>query len=79
VHLDGFTPVRRMVEVRPETGPAIMSVALKALATPTETADGRKLLAAGMIPLDGVRTVADGRARDRAASTTGETAWRLAI
>ena len=38
VHLDGFAPsVRRMVEVRPEAGPAIMSVALKALATPARS------------------------------------------
>ena len=80
VHLDGFAPsVRRMVEVRPEAGPAIMSVALKALAAQTETADGRKLLAAGLIPLDGVRTVADAGAPGDAGSEydLGETAWRL--
>jgi hypothetical protein len=60
VHLDGFAPsVRRMVEVRPEAGPAIMSVALKSLSTPAQTGDGRTILAAGMIPLDGVRAVSD--------------------
>ena len=80
VHLDGFAPsVRRMVEVRPEAGPAIMSVALKALAPAAETADGRKLLAAGVIPLDGVRTVADTGASSDPGSEYdyGETAWRL--
>jgi hypothetical protein len=80
VHLDGFAPsVRRMVEVRPEAGPAIMSVALKALAPAAETAAGRKLLAAGVIPLDGVRTVADAGAPSDSGSEYdyGETAWRL--
>jgi len=80
VHLDGFAPsVRRMVEVRPETGPAIMSVALKALAAPAETADGRKLLAAGVIPLDGIRTAANAGAPGDPGSEydLGETAWRL--
>ena len=60
VHLDGFAPsVRRMVEVKPEAGPAIMSVALKSLSTTAQTRDGRTILAAGMIPLDGVRAVSD--------------------
>ena len=68
-----------MVEVRPEAGPAIMSVALKALAPAAETADGRKILAAGVIPLDGVRTVADaGTSTDPGGDYDyGETAWRL--
>jgi hypothetical protein len=80
VHLDGFAPsVRRMVEVRPGAGPAILSVALKALGSPAETADGRRLLAAGVIPLDGVRTVADAGAPPDPGSDYdhGETAWRL--
>ena len=80
VHLDGFAPsVRRMVEVRPDGGPAILSVALKAMAPAAETADGRKILAAGVIPLDGVRTVADtGAPADPGGEYDyGETAWRL--
>jgi hypothetical protein len=80
VHLDGFAPsVRRMVEVRPEAGPAILSVALKALASPAEAADGRRLLAAGVIPLDGVQTIAEpGSPADSGSDYDhGETAWRL--
>jgi Carboxypeptidase regulatory-like domain len=80
VHLDGFAPsVRRMVEVRPEAGPAIMSVALKSLSTPAQTGDGRAILAAGMIPLDGVRAVSDdGAPADPLDDHDhGETAWRL--
>ncbi|HSP91271.1 MAG TPA: carboxypeptidase-like regulatory domain-containing protein [Vicinamibacterales bacterium] len=78
VHLDGFAPsVRRIVEVRPEAGPSIMSVALKALASPAVTADGRTLLAAGVIPLDGVRTGADASSDPGGDYDYGETAWRL--
>jgi hypothetical protein len=78
VHLDGFTPsVRRMVEVRPEAGPAIMSVALKSLASPAQTADGRVILAAGTIPLDGARAVSDDGAPADADHDHGEIAWRL--
>ena len=78
VHLDGFAPsVRRMIEVRPGAGPAIMSVALRALATPSQTPDGRTILAAGVIPLDGVRTVSDDGASADADHDHGETAWRL--
>jgi hypothetical protein len=80
VHLDGFAPsLRRMVEVRPEAGPAIMSVALKALAASAVSADGRTVLAAGVIPLDGARTGGDGGATADATGEydTGETAWRL--
>ena len=79
VHLDGFAPsARRMVEVRPEAGPAIMSVALKSLSAASQTADGRTILAAGVIPFDGART-ASGDTADAAASEydLGETAWRL--
>jgi hypothetical protein len=79
VHLDGFAPsARRMVEVRPEAGPAIMSVALKSLSAASQAADGRAILAAGVIPLDGARAApgdpADGSAPEYDA---GETAWRL--
>jgi hypothetical protein len=78
VHLDGFAPsVRRMVEVRPEAGPAIMSVALKSLSTSAQTPDGRAILAAGMIPLDGAGA-GDGAPADPAGDHDhGETAWRL--
>jgi hypothetical protein len=76
VHLDGFAPsARRMVEVRAEAGPAIMSVALKSLSTTAQAADGRAILAAGVIPLDGALTGAsDGSVSDH---DHGETAWRL--
>jgi hypothetical protein len=79
VHLDGFAPsTRRMVEVRPEAGPAIMSVALKSLSTASKTEDGRTILAAGVIPLDGARAAGeaapDGSVADH---DHGETAWRL--
>ena len=80
VHLDGFAPsVRRMVEVRPEAGPAIMSVALKSLSAAAQSPDGRTILAAGTIPLDGVRAVsADGAPLDGGSDHDhGETAWRL--
>jgi hypothetical protein len=79
VHLDGFAPsARRMVEVRPEAGPSIMSVALKSLSAASQTVDGRAILAAGVIPLDGARA-ASGDAADGSASgyDLGETAWRL--
>jgi Carboxypeptidase regulatory-like domain len=80
VHLDGFAPsVRRMVEVRPEAGPAIMSVALKALSAPSQTTDGRTVLAAGLIPLDGARAVGDDGSPAESGSEIdlSETAWRL--
>jgi hypothetical protein len=79
VHLDGFAPsVRRMVEVRPEAGPAIMSVALKSLSTATQTADGRAILAAGVIPLDGaLGTSSDSSGSSDSDHDHGETAWRL--
>ena len=80
VHLDGFAPsIRRMVEVRPEAGPAIMSVALTALSSPAQTAEGRTILAAGTIPLDGVRAVSDdGTPADPGGDHDhGEIAWRL--
>ena len=79
VRLDGFAPsVRRMVEVRPEAGPSIMSVALKSLSAMAQTPDGRAILAAGMIPLDGARTGGDeGVAAEAADHDHGETAWRL--
>jgi hypothetical protein len=80
VHMDGFAPsLRRMVEVRPEAGPSIMSVALKALAASGVSADGRTVLAAGLIPLDGARTVGDAGAPadSEVDHDLGETAWRL--
>jgi hypothetical protein len=80
VHLDGFAPsVRRMIEVRPEAGPAIMSVALKSLSASAQTSDGRAILAAGAIPLGGVRAVSDDGAPSEAGGDHdhGEAAWRL--
>lgn len=78
VHLDGFAPsVRRMVEVRPEAGPSIMSVALQSLSASTRTPDGRALLAAGVIPLDGARVVPEGEEGSGSDHDHGETAWRL--
>ena len=80
VHLDGFAPsIRRMVEVRPEAGPAIMSVALRSLSATSPTADGRAVLAAGLIPLDGARTAADEGSPAESVSDHdhSETAWRL--
>jgi hypothetical protein len=79
VHLDGFAPsARRMVEVRPEAGPAIMSVALKSLSTAAQAADGRAILAAGVIPLDGARAPSADADTDAVLDHDhGETAWRL--
>jgi Carboxypeptidase regulatory-like domain len=79
VHLDGFAPsTRRMVEVRPEAGPAIMSVAMKSLAV-AQAADGRVIQAAGVIPLDGTRAASGDGASGSAVPDhdDGETAWRL--
>jgi hypothetical protein len=80
VHLDGFAPSQRqMVEVRPSAAPSVVSVALKALAAVGSAADGRPMLAAGLIPLDGTRTVSEPvEATDPASDHDhGETAWRL--
>jgi len=79
VHLDGFAPSqRRMVDVRPEGGPAIMSVALKALVASAVAPDGRTMLAAGVIPLDGPRSVTGAEApADAGDYDHGETAWHL--
>ena len=78
VHLDGFAPSsRRMVEVKPEAGPAIMSVALKSLAAAAKTADGRTILAAGVIPLDGAASGDGDASGSDADHDHGETAWRL--
>ena len=78
VHLDGFAPsVRRMVDVRPEAGPSIMSVALKSLSASSQTAGGRTLLAAGVIPLDGAGVAPEGDAGSDSDHDHGETAWRL--
>lgn len=81
VHLDGFAPSQRqLVEVRSSPGPSIMSVALRALTLSSATPDGRAILAASVIPLDGARSgaeaVGDG-AGDDADHDHGETAWRL--
>jgi hypothetical protein len=80
VHLDGFTPSpRRMVDVRPSAAPSVVSVALKSLATAGSTPDGRPVLAAGLIPLDGAGAGAasDASASDADDQDHGETAWRL--
>ena len=82
VHLDGFVPSQRqMVEVRSSSGPSVMSVALKALALSGVTTDGRPILAASVIPLEGARTgaesAADGASGGDADHDHGETAWRL--
>jgi hypothetical protein len=79
VHLDGFTPSqRRMVDVRPSPAPSIVSVALKSLATAGSAPDGRPVLAAGLIPLDGAGSdAAAAAASDGDDQDHGETAWRL--
>jgi hypothetical protein len=54
-----------------------MSVALKSLTAPSQTADGRTLLAAGVIPLDGARVAPEGEGGTGSDHDHGETAWRL--
>ncbi len=68
-----------MVDVRPNTAPSIVSVALKAVAAAGSSLDGRPVLAAGLIPLDGARSgaAADAPASDGDDQDHGETAWRL--
>ena len=80
VHLDGFAPSpRQMVDVRPSAAPSIVSVALKALAAARPALDGRPILAAGMVPLDGPASGPDAGASrsDGADYDAGEVAWRL--
>ena len=79
VHLDGFVPSQRqMVEVRPGVAPSIVSVALRSLTASGTSADGRPILAASVIPLDGVTSAADAAAPAAGDDVDhGETAWRL--
>ncbi|MCX6549500.1 MAG: TonB-dependent receptor [Acidobacteria bacterium] len=78
VHLDGYAPSQRqMIEVRSSTGPSVVSVALKALGAAT----GQTILAASILPLDGVRTTTedagDGSTLADPDHSHSETAWRL--
>ena len=54
IHLDGFAPApRQMVEVRP-TVPALVSVALRSLRDNGSSAQTTRVLAASLLPIDGL-------------------------
>jgi len=75
VHLDGYAPSQRqMVDVR-APGPAIVSVALRALGAAASGAAGATVLAAGMLPLEGAAGGAAAEAGDD--HSHSDTAWRL--
>jgi len=76
IHLDGFIPApRQMVEVR-STWPALVSVALRSLADNGSAASTRTVLAASLLPIEGLSAGAAGGA---AVGDHGHTEadWRL--
>ncbi|HOG30193.1 MAG TPA: TonB-dependent receptor [Vicinamibacterales bacterium] len=80
VHLDGFAPSpRQMVEVGPAAAPSIVSVAMKTLARPPDTPDGRRVLAAGLVSFAAESPAAppEPSGADEGEADRSETAWRL--
>ena len=76
IHLDGFIPApRQMVEVR-STWPALVSVALRSLADNGSAASTRTVLAASLLPIEGLSA---GAASGAAVGDHGHTEadWRL--
>jgi hypothetical protein len=74
VHLDGYAPSQRqMVDVRANASPSVVSVALRALSVAGAQTGGPTMLAASLVPLDGLAGGADA---DEDHSHT-DTAWRL--
>ncbi|MCX6545341.1 MAG: TonB-dependent receptor [Acidobacteria bacterium] len=76
IHLDGFIPApRQMVEVRPSV-PALVSVALRSLTDNGSPAQTAQVLAAGLLPMDGLPVGATSVASTADHDHT-EADWRL--
>jgi hypothetical protein len=76
IHLDGFVPApRQMVEVRP-SAPALVSVALRSLRDNGSSAPTTRVLAASLLPIDGLGGRVAGDSADADHDHT-EANWRL--